>query len=237
MSLLANSNPKLPRPILCYVTDRRSLPLATSADAHDLLFDSVERAAAAGADWIQLREKDYSGQEWEQLVRESVRRVARGKAATRIFVNDRLDVALACGAGGVHLSENGIPVAEACRLSDDFFSAHGRQRDFLVGVSCHSLGAALGAARAGADYIYFSPIFFTPSKANYGPAQGLERLAMVCKAVPIPVLAIGGITAENAPDCFQAGAAGVAAIRMFQDSTDATEMLRTLHEYVAASRG
>jgi len=237
VSLLVNSNPKAQRPILCYVTDRRSLPLATSADAHDLLFDSVERAAAAGADWIQLREKDYSGKEWEELVRESVRRIARAKAATRIFVNDRLDVALACGAGGIHLSENGIPVAEACRLSDDFFSAQGRQRDFLVGVSCHSLGAALGAARAGADYIYFSPIFFTPSKANYGPPQGLERLAIVCKAVPIPVLAIGGITAENAPDCFQAGAAGVAAIRMFQDSTDLMKMLRALHDDLPAPPG
>jgi thiamine-phosphate pyrophosphorylase len=226
----------MPRPILCYVTDRRSLPLATSADAHDLLFQSVERAAAAGADWIQLREKDYSGKEWEELVRESVRRVARVKSAARIFVNDRVDVALVCGAGGAHLSETGIPVAEACRLSDDFFSRHGRQRDFLVGVSCHSLGAALGAARAGADYIYFSPIFFTPSKASYGPPQGVERLATICNAVSIPVIAIGGITPQNASDCFQAGAAGVAAIRMFQDSTDLTEMLRTLHD-VPASRG
>ncbi len=99
------------------------------------------------------------------------------------------------------------------------------------------MGAALGAARAGADYIYFSPIFFTPSKSNYGPPQGLERLAIVGKAVPIPVLAIGGITAENAPDCFRAGAAGVAAIRMFQDSTKLTETLQALHDYLPAPPG
>jgi thiamine-phosphate pyrophosphorylase len=220
------------RPILCYVTDRRSLPLSTSSDAHNLLFDSVERAAHAGVDWIQLREKDFSGKEWEELVREAMRRISHARATTRIFVNDRLDVALACGAGGVHLSENGIPVAEACRLSDDFFSSRGKKRNFLVGVSCHSLGAALGAARAGADYIYFSPIFFTPSKANYGPPQGLDRLTTICRAVPIPVIAIGGISAENAVSCFQAGAAGVAAIRLFQEAPELPETLRALHGYV-----
>jgi thiamine-phosphate pyrophosphorylase len=225
VSLLAKPS----QPILCYVTDRRSLPLSTSADAHHLLFDSVERAAGAGVDWIQLREKDFSGKEWEELVRESLRRVSRVHASTRILVNDRLDVALACGAGGVHLSENGIPVTDACRLRDDFFSSHSGTRDFLVGVSCHSIGAAMGAARAGADYIYFSPIFYTPSKANYGPPQGLERLRMVCRMVPIPVIAIGGISAENAAGCFQAGAAGVAAIRLFQESAELTQTLKTLH--------
>ncbi len=217
------------RPILCYVTDRRSLPLSTSADAHNLLFASVERAAAAGVDWIQLREKDFSGKEWEELVHESLRRISG--AATRLFVNDRLDVALACGAGGVHLSENGIPVSEACRLRDEFFSSRSEKRDFLVGVSCHSLGASLGAARAGADYIYFSPIFNTPSKANYGPPQGLDRLAAICRALEIPVIAIGGISTENAQSCLQAGAAGVAAIRLFQESSELNDILRALHNY------
>lgn len=212
MSLLTKS----PNPILCYVTDRRSLPLATSSDAYPLLLDCIARAAAAGVDWIQLREKDYSGREWSQLLKESLERVATAGSSARILVNDRMDVALAGGAGGVHLSENGIPVAEACRLRDDFFSVHGA-RDFLVGVSCHSLGAALGAARGGADYIYFSPIYRTPSKANYGPPQGVERLARICGAVDIPVLAIGGITPENAADCLRAGAAGIAAIRFFQE--------------------
>ena len=229
MSHLARP-PRPVRPILCYVTDRRSLPLSTSADAHNLLFASVERAAAAGVDWIQLREKDFSGKEWEELVYESLRRISRVGAATRLFVNDRLDVALACGAGGVHLSENGIPVSEACRLRDEFFSSRSDKRDFLVGVSCHSLGASLGAARGGADYIYFSPIFQTPSKANYGPPQGLDRLATICRAVTIPVIAIGGISTENAESCLQSGAAGVAAIRMFQESQsgDLKDTLRAL---------
>ena len=232
MSHLARP-PRPVRPILCYVTDRRSLPLSTSADAHNLLFASVERAAAAGVDWIQLREKDFSGKEWEELVQESLRRISRVGAATRLFVNDRLDVALACGAGGVHLSENGIPVSEACRLRDEFFSARSDKRDFLIGVSCHSLGASLGAARGGADYIYFSPIFQTPSKANYGPPQGLDRLATICRAVTIPVIAIGGISTENAESCLQSGAAGVAAIRMFQESQagDLKDTLRALRNH------
>jgi thiamine-phosphate pyrophosphorylase len=185
-----------------------------------LLLDSVGNAAAAGVDWIQLREKDYSGKEWTHLVSESLLRVKNSGSTTRILVNDRLDVALACGADGVHLSENGIPVAEACRLRDDYFADRHSAHNFLVGLSCHSLGAALGAARAGADYIYFSPIFFTPSKANYGPPQGVERLARVCAAVDIPVIAIGGITQQNAQECFQAGASGIAAIRLFQEPAE-----------------
>jgi thiamine-phosphate pyrophosphorylase len=207
------------KPILCYVTDRRSLPLSTSADAHRLLLDSIGNASAAGVDWIQLREKDYSGKEWTRLVQESLQRVKSSGSRTRILVNDLLDVALACGAGGVHLSENGIPVAEACRLRDEYFAERNLTHDFLVGLSCHSLGAALGAARAGSDYIYFSPIFFTPSKANYGPPQGVERLAKVCAAVDLPVIAIGGITKQNASECFHVGASGIAAIRFFQEPT------------------
>jgi thiamine-phosphate pyrophosphorylase len=227
VSLLASPG----RPILCYVTDRRSLPLSTSGDAHRLLFDAVERAAGAGVDWIQLREKDFSGKQWEELVGESLLRISQSGAATRLFVNDRLDVALACGAGGVHLSENGIPISDACRLRDEFFASRGRKPDFLVGASCHSLGASLGAARAGADYIYFSPIFKTPSKANYGPPQGLDRLAAICRAVAIPVIAIGGISAENAVSCFAAGASGVAAIRLFQETAQLADLLPGLHNY------
>jgi len=225
VSLLA----KPARPVLCYVTDRRSLPLATSADAHRLLVENIARAAAAGVDWIELREKDYSGREWAQLLKECLERVNGARAAIRLLVNDRLDVALAAGAGGVHLSESGIPVADACRLRDDFFSRRATKPDFLVGVSCHSLGAALGAARAGADYIFFSPIYLTPSKASYGPPQGLELLRRVASAVEVPVIAIGGISRENARDCLAAGAAGIAAIRLFQESAGLPEIVSDLH--------
>jgi thiamine-phosphate pyrophosphorylase len=218
----------LRRPVLCYVTDRRSLPLATSDDCTELLLRRIELAASAGVDWIQLREKDLLGKDCAELTRLALQRVRLCGSRMRILVNDRLDVALATGAGGVHLSENGLPVQDARRVRDEFFARRGAVADFLIGVSCHSLGSVLAAARAGADYLYFSPIFSTPSKVVYGPPQGLERLAQICRAVQIPVVAIGGINLENAADCCAAGAAGIAAIRLFQDSGDLPSVVSRL---------
>ena len=218
----------LPKPVLCYVTDRRSLPLATSSDAIPLLLRMIESVAAAGVDWIQLREKDLPGGETLELTRSALQAVRARKSHARIIVNDRVDVALTAGAGGVHLSENGFSVPEARRLCDRFAKDSGKPLDFLIGVSCHSLGSALGAARDGADYIYFSPIFHTPSKAFYGPPQGVDRLRQICKAALIPVIAIGGITLENVASCYAAGAAGAAAIRLFQDATDLPSVSKAL---------
>lgn len=220
-------------PILSYVTHRRSLPLATSSDAMGLLLDMIEAVAAAGTDWIQLREKDLSGRECFELTRQALQRIQIRGSATRLLVNDRLDVALPAGAGGVHLSENSLTVQDARRLRDEFFARRCVPPDFLIGVSCHSLGSALGAARGGADYIYFSPIFSTPSKEIYGPPQGVERLAKICRAVDIPVLAIGGVNAQNAAQCFAAGAAGIAAIRLFQDSSNLPSVVERLHAPLA----
>ncbi len=218
----------LPDRIVCYVTDRRSLPLAISSDAIPLLLKTVSAVAQAGVDWIQLREKDLGGKDWFDLAHSAIQSARQRAPHTRIIVNDRVDVALAAGAGGVHLSENGFSVPDARRLVSRFEQDSGKPLDFLIGVSCHSLGAALGAARDGADYIYFSPIFHTPSKAFYGPPQGVERLRQICKAVSIPVIAIGGITLENAASCHAAGAAGVAAIRLFQDAADLPAIIRSL---------
>lgn len=220
--------PENARPILCYVTHRRSFPLATSSDAANILLDKIEAAAAAGVDWIQLREKDLSGRESFALTRSALERVRARNSKTRLIVNDRLDVALAAGAGGVHLSESGLPAQDARSLRDDFFARQSIAQDFLIGVSCHSLGSVLAAARAGADYIYFSPIFSTPSKELYGPPQGIDRLAQMCRAVDIPVLAIGGVTVENAAECYAAGAAGIAAIRLFQDASDLPALVASL---------
>ncbi len=218
----------LPDRIVCYVTDRRSLPLAISSDAIPMLLRTITAVASAGADWIQLREKDLSGGESFDLARAAIQSIRSRTPNTRILVNDRVDVALASGAGGVHLSENGFYVPDARRLISRFEQDAGKTLDFLIGVSCHSLGSALGAARDGADYIYFSPIFHTPSKAFYGPPQGIERLRQICRAVSIPVIAIGGITLENAASCYDAGARGVAAIRLFQESPDLPGIVRAL---------
>jgi thiamine-phosphate pyrophosphorylase len=235
---LPNSSPpdfKLSRdsePILCYVTDRHSLPAAPQKDLMDLLQKKIERLATAGIDWIQLREKDLSGKQSASLAHEALNRfskqAAQSKSATRIIVNDRFDVALAEQAGGVHLGENSLPLEEAKRLLLTSPAAQTFADDFILGVSCHSLEAAESAASSGADYIFFGPIFTTTSKAAFGPPQGLGRLAEVCSAVNIPVLAIGGITLANVSSCFSAGASGIAAIRLFQDSADPADLIRAI---------
>jgi thiamine-phosphate pyrophosphorylase len=189
--------------------------------------------AAAGVDWVQIREKDLSGKELAGLTREAVRLTAQPgdstRRATRIFVNDRVDVALTEGAGGVHLGENSLPVADAKRLVE----ARSSRKDFLVGVSCHSLEAAKLAANDGADYLFFGPIFDTPAKAAFGAPQGPTCLAQVCRSVSIPVLAIGGITLENAAACVASGAAGIAAIRLFQEAIDLTAVVGALRRNVS----
>ncbi len=184
------------RPILCYVTDRGAL----GADAGDALLAAILRAAAAGVDWVQIREKDLSARALLELARAAV---ATAGSSASILVNDRLDVALAAGAAGVHLGNESVPVGEVARWCNRGHAPRG----FLIGRSVHQLTEAVDAERAGADYIFFGPVFATPSKLAYGPPQGISRLAEVCRAVRIPVLAIGGVTEENAADCFRAGAA------------------------------
>jgi thiamine-phosphate pyrophosphorylase len=214
--------------LLCYVTDRSSLSGVASAEQREPLLHKIETAANAGIDWIQIREKNLSGKDCTLFTREAIRRTTQSPdskgSPTRILVNDRLDAALAENAGGVHLGENSLPLAEAKRLLD----AQSEIRDFLIGVSCHTLEAAKSAASGGADYLFFGPVFTTPSKAAFGSPQGLERLAKVCRAVSIPVLAIGGITLANASSCLAAGASGIAAIRLFQDALDISSIVQSL---------
>jgi thiamine-phosphate pyrophosphorylase len=226
--IVSRLNNSMCAPLLCYVTDRRSLAGAGAAEKGAPLLKKITAAAAAGADWIQIREKDLSGKECAALTREALQRAARATvgsgAPPRIIVNDRLDVALSENAGGVHLGEKSLPVQEAKRLVSDRRGG----KDFLIGVSCHSLDAAKSAAKNGADYLFFGPVFATPSKAAFGAPQGLERLAEVCRAVSIPVLAIGGVTLENASSCFAAGASGIAAIRLFQDVENIEAIVQAL---------
>lgn len=177
------------------------------------LEQTIRRAAACGVDWIQIREKDLETRSLLGLARRTTAEI-RGTPA-RLILNERLDIALAAGAAGVHLGENSLPVKNVAQWR----SAAGR-KEFLLGASCHSLASAQSAERDGADYVFFGPVFPTPSKLAFGPPQGIERLREVCGAVKIPVLAIGGVTAENGLACLEAGAAGIAAVRLFQQDGD-----------------
>jgi len=219
---------------LCYVTDRGSLPGPSGQGLTAALLARIEAAAAAGVNWIQVREKDLSGKDSASLTKQALQRVSRHSTSapvpTRILVNGRLDVALSERAGGVHLGEDSLPVFEARRFLRELQSP---PADFLVGVSCHSVEAAKAAAAAGADYIFFGPVFATPSKAAFGAPQGLNRLAEVCRSLGIPVLAIGGITLANAASCFCAGASGIAAIRLFQEATDLTAIVRAIRQQLS----
>ena len=207
--------------ILCYVTHRQSLAVPEAEQPQELL-RTIERVAAAGVDWIQIREKDLPTRELLALVERAVV-LTRGTTA-RILVNDRLDVALAAAASGVHLGGESMPVREVA----EWVRRRPEGAGFLVGASCHALAEAQAAEQDGADYIFFGPLFATPEKLKYGPPQGTARLAEVCRAVRIPVIAIGGITKENAAECLAAGAAGIAAIRLFQETAEPAPVVRHL---------
>ncbi|HEV2521024.1 MAG TPA: thiamine phosphate synthase [Candidatus Acidoferrales bacterium] len=223
--------PAARKSILCYVTDRRGLqaPRASSGSSpggHNSapprsLQDSIRRAAAAGINWIQIREKDLDARSLLELARFAV--AETHASVTRVLVNDRLDIALAAGAAGIHLGEESLPLEAIAE-----WRRSGGRKDFVIGVSCHSLTSARAAERGGADYVFFGPVFATPSKAAFGDPQGIERLREVCAAVEIPVLAIGGVNLGNARACLAAGAAGVAAIRLFQDAEDVAEVVAVL---------
>lgn len=209
------------RPVVCYVTDRKSLPAGDSPEFIARLLDSIRAAARAGADWIQIREKDLHGGQLLRLVRDA--QAAAQESGTHIYVNGRLDVAVAARAHGVHLGGEALPVADVVRWRRGGQVPH----HFRIGVSCHSVEEAKEAERDGSDYIFFGPIFDTPSKRRFGSPQGIERLADVCTSVRIPVIAIGGVNETNAEDCVRAGASGIAAIRLFH-GTSGSESLRHL---------
>ena len=177
-----------------YITDRRSI------GGEDALLQNVERLGDT-VDLIQVREKDLEAGELAKLVR-NVLRVAH--SSVRVLVNDRADIAMACGAHGVHLRRNGIAAA-AFRRFVPF--------TFIISVSCHGLNDVRVASREGANYALLAPIFQSPGK---GEALGLEMLREAVSISAIPVLALGGVNEELIAACADAGAAGFAGIRYFQ---------------------
>ena len=183
----------------CYITDRRSLPPGV------LLIDNIGANLTAGVEWIQIREKDLAARDLFDLTRQVLG--LPNPHGSKILVNTRVDVALAAGAAGAHLPA-GSPAPRVWRALTP--------PGFLIGVSCHSLDDVRAAEDQGADYVVFGPVFPPCSKVTGLEPRGIEGLMQAVRAVRVPVLALGGITATNAKDCIQAGAAGIAAISLYQ---------------------
>jgi thiamine-phosphate pyrophosphorylase len=160
----------------------------------------VEEALIGGVKALQLREKDLPDSELTKLGIQL--RILTSNYKAKLIINSRSDIAEKIGADGVHLTETSVHANE---IKSNF-------PDLIVGVSTHSLEGAHLAETQGADYITFSPIYETPSKASYGPPQGLDSLRQVTQAVRLPVLALGGITLHRVPECLEQGAFGVALI-------------------------
>ena len=190
-------------PVICFVTDRRRVPGGTEA----ALLARITAAARAGVHLIQIRERDLEARSLARLVTAAVAAV-RG-TASRILVNDRLDVALSAGAHGVHLRGDSVPATRAREIAP---------RGFLLGRSVHSREEAVRVAEAGdLDYLMFGTVFDTSSKPGVS-GSGSELLATVARATPLPVLAIGGITVSRMSAVAVAGAAGFAGIGLFAES-------------------
>ncbi len=197
---------------LYYITDRRQFRGDAAEQGRRLLLKIAE-CAAAGVNYIQLREKDLSARALEHLAGKAM--AALGGAQTRLLINSRADVALACGAHGVHLPGNDLHASEVRALYARVNAAAP-----IIGVSAHSAAEVANAEAHGADFAVFAPVFEKSGAAN---PLGLEQLRQVCHRAeaassPIPVLALGGVTLENARQCVAAGAAGIAAIRLFQEN-------------------
>jgi thiamine-phosphate pyrophosphorylase len=181
--------------------------------------DVVRAALRGGAPAIQLRMKDGSAREMADLARALLAETRPTGAL--LFINDRVDVALAVGADGAHVGQDDLPAAAARRIVPP---------GFLIGVSAETAELARRAEADGADYVGVGPVYATGSKADAGDAVGTGRISEVAAAVRIPVVGIGGITAENAQAVIRAGAAGVAVISTVMRAEDPEAAVRALLE-------
>ncbi|MBL8151449.1 MAG: thiamine phosphate synthase [Blastocatellia bacterium] len=201
------------QPLSYLITDRQTL----KANSLNSLVTFCQQAADAGVDLIQIREKDLETDALSELV-ELVLLAVSG-SNTKVLVNDRLDVALSCGADGVHLRSTSFPPDEVRKICGD---------NFLIASSTHSVAEAIVAAGLGADLVVLGPVFDTPSKKAYGTALGLKPLMEAVEKVSCPIVALGGIDLNNASQVLACNVAGIAGIRLFSQSENLKDTVRTL---------
>jgi thiamine-phosphate pyrophosphorylase len=228
---MANSRPPA-TPLLYYITDRHQLA-PSDPTSEERLEMRILRAARAGVDYIQLREKDLSARALEELAYEAMAAIEEARldanSPTRLLINGRVDVAIACGAAGIHLPSEHALSPDDARVA---FEKAG-VRSPVIAVSCHTAGDVARAASRGADLAVFGPVFGKGPDAAHEHVQpaGADALRQACAAaIGMPVFALGGVTVGNAADCLRAGARGIAGIRLFQQGDVATtiEELRQL---------
>ncbi|MBL8187470.1 MAG: thiamine phosphate synthase [Acidobacteria bacterium] len=216
-------NLPLHKPLLYLITNRQAFLRLTECDtdASRLQLEAIRQAAAAGCQLIQIREKDLPARALADFTRQAI--AAARPYGAKVLVNDRLDVALATRADGVHLRVTSLPAHEVRRI----VRQKGLQ-EFLIAVSTHSLAEAQTAAADGADFIVCGPVFDTPSKREFGAPLELERFAEICQSLSIPVLALGGINLANFREPLQRGASGIAAIGLFTRTETLDSTIQTL---------
>jgi thiamine-phosphate pyrophosphorylase len=218
--------------VLYYITDRTAFAGDELARRRALLA-KIREAASAGVDFIQLREKDLHGRELESLAGEAARivrdanlRTENRQARTGLLVNSRTDLALATGAAGVHLRSDDLSPQEVRSIwTQSSPGGSGAPARVTIGISCHSTAEVERAGKQDADFAVFAPVF-EKQDVPTPQAAGLEALRDACRH-KIPVLALGGVTLENFGACLEAGAAGIAAIRLFQEN-DVAEIVRRI---------
>jgi thiamine-phosphate pyrophosphorylase len=208
--------------LLYYITDRRSFA-GVEADRRRELLQRIGEAANAGVDYVQLREKDLDAADLELLTREALHAIRRNSSRTKFLVNTEVEAALAAGADGVHLPAKSRPPGT---VREKWRNETGKVP--LIGVSAHSLSDLQQAELQCASFAVFGPIFEKGGVETRG--IGLEALRQACAVSSVPVLALGGVTLNNLKSCLDAGASGVAAIRLFQqgDVAETVERLRRL---------
>ena len=202
---------------LYLITDR------TQTKGRDLLW-LLEQALDAGVKAIQLREKDLAGRDLF-LLAEKASKLCQNYGSS-LFVNERVDIALAVNAAGVQLGKASVPIGLARQL-------FGAQK--MIGVSTHSLDEALEAQQQGADFLLFGPVYFTPSKATYGAPQGVNKLKEIVEKISLPVYAIGGIKMENILDLRSIGVSGVALISAIMSSDAPKKATRDLLRMIGSA--
>lgn len=203
-------------PYVCLITEGQAHPDNYLTEKKRII-ETVRSACSDGVDLIQVREKALPAKLLLDLVRDAVGAAAGSK--TLVVVNDRVDVAVAAGADGVHLPENALPVSVIRRT---FREVH------LIGVSVHSVESALKAIAGGADLVFFAPVFATPGK---GEPTGTGTLGELSSQVGVPVIALGGIDEHNAALTLTAGASGIAAIRSLNDPESRARLLAAVRSH------